>query len=88
MTRTPVFPLPLLPPPSSIPAALRAAGIRFDIYVHTFHLDKITNLRSNEVGVTLNKCEWSELNPRYVITFLNEKDRDSSRTLPLNRPIQ
>lgn len=47
-------------------APLDEAAIEYDIYLHSYDLESITNSRSAEIGQSLNTTEWKLLDPDFV----------------------
>ena len=60
---------------------LEDLGIGYKVFLHTYHLESITNARSGEQHVPLDNDEWKLLRPyRYIIEDQNEVDK----TLPMD----
>jgi hypothetical protein len=55
---------------------LKYHRVQYDVFLHTYHLEKITNHRSNEKDVALDNDEWKMLFPKkYIIEDQNEVDK-------------
>jgi hypothetical protein len=50
----------------NVMAPLTAAGIEYDVYLHTYDLQVIDNERSGEQAQHLNTTEWQLLQPDFV----------------------
>jgi hypothetical protein len=56
--------------------SLRRAGIEFDVYLHTYYLEVLSNHRSKEENVPLDNEEWKMLYPKeYLIDYQDEVDK-------------
>lgn len=56
--------------------ALKDQGIDYDVFLHTFELEKLTNMRSNEKDEIIDNNEWKMLQPlRYIIENQDEIDK-------------
>lgn len=56
--------------------AFESAGVEFDVYLHTYFLETLTNFRSGEDNVPLDNDEWKMLYPyRYLIDIQDEVDK-------------
>lgn len=54
---------------------LASQKINYDIYLHTYNLSSITNLRSHEYDIPLDNDEWKMLSPyKYIIENQDEVD--------------
>lgn len=55
---------------------LSRQGIEFDVYLHTYFLETLTNFRSGEDHVPLDNDEWKMLYPlRYLVDVQDEVDK-------------
>ena len=55
---------------------LRRAGIEFDVYLHTYYLEVLSNHRSKETDVPLDNEEWKMLYPKeYLVDYQDEVDK-------------
>lgn len=59
--------------------SLRKQGIAFDVFLHTYRLATLTNMRSHEKNEILDNDEWMMLQPA---RFLVEDQDEVDKTLP------
>ena len=56
--------------------SLGRRGFHFDVYLHTYYLETLSNFRSQETDVPLDNDEWKMLYPRqYIVDDQNEVDK-------------
>ena len=56
--------------------SMRRGGIEFDVYLHTYYLETLSNFRSKEENVSLDNEEWKMLYPKaYLVDRQDEVDQ-------------
>lgn len=65
---------------------LKENGIEYDIYMHSFLLDKINLTRSNEKDIELNNSDWKLLEPDFYKESLR-KSLTKLRTMIFSKNI-